>query len=285
MPRRRFEAPAHAQVDPARWAMPIFDAYRCHSERYAGNDWPTLASLDAALAAPLHPVSGVPLHFIEQTPALLEDGLHYEQRIFTRGQIATRSENWHDLFNALVWIEHRALKAALNARQVSDLARVGITQRTPGQCALTQFDEAGAIVLLRDPSLLALWDAHDWHGLFWRERTAWSDGRLQLLVFGHALLEHALNPQPLLVGKCLVLNSAGIVDTTTAAARIAQAVTAGQVLRDPQELRPLPLAGLPGWHPDAGRENFYFEAPCFRPARPGRQYPEPVRWKTECSIP
>ena len=42
--------------------------------------------------------------FVAQTPALLADGLHYEQRIAERGEIATREGNWHDLLNALIWL-------------------------------------------------------------------------------------------------------------------------------------------------------------------------------------
>ena len=59
-------------------------------------------------------------------------------------------------------------------RQVAEIDRVGSKQRSRAQCALTHFDEGGVIVLLRDPALLPLWNAHDWHGLFWRERMAWT---------------------------------------------------------------------------------------------------------------
>ena len=44
-------------------------------------------------------------------------------------------------------------------------------------------------------------------------------------------------------------------------------------LCDPLELRPLPLAGVPDWHPGNRREAFFGEAACFRPVRAGRCYP------------
>jgi hypothetical protein len=217
---------------------------------------------------------------------LLADGLHYERRIAERAEIATREGNWHDLLNALIWRRYPALKSALNARQVAEIAVAGPKRRTRAQCALTHFDEAGIVVLLRDPELLALWDAHDWHGLFWREREAWSDGRIAAHVFGHALLEHALKPGQLLVGKALVVmvRQSGKVESDPTAAvdnpfdALAAAIGRGELLNDPQELRPLPLSGIPDWHPDNAVERFYRDAPCFCPLRNGRRYPAPFMW-------
>jgi hypothetical protein len=219
---------------------------------------------------------------------LLADGLHYEQRIAERAEIATRERNWHDLLNALIWLRFPQLKAALNSRQVEQIAIAGPKSRTRAQCALTLFDEAGVVVTLSDPALLALWDAHDWHGLFWRERHAWSDGRIDVTVFGHALLEHALKPRQLLVGKALVvlLMPTGDVENIAAPpgearseatiAALAQAIVRGALLTDPQELRPLPLSGVPCWHADNTSEAFYLSAPCFCPLREGRRYPSPL---------
>jgi hypothetical protein len=232
------------------------------------------------LGAPPHPHSQQPLRFVAQDDALLADGLHYEQRILERGAIATRTENWHDLFNAMVWCAWPGLKAALNLRQARDVARVGRSERTRAQCALTHFDEAGAIVVLRDPALLACWDAHDWLGLFWRQRQAWRDGRAHVIVIGHALLEHALVPEPVHTAKCLVLldaRSDPAAGPELAVDRIGDAVRAGEAMNDPQELRPLPLSGIPGWHPDTCDPAFYATADCFRPLRAGRRYPAAVR--------
>jgi hypothetical protein len=278
--KQRFIAPARSQVDLRRFEAPIFDDFRRHASWWNDAAPPSFEAMNAALDAAIHPHSGAALRFVEQTPALLDDGLHYEQRIYERGEIATRADNWHDLFNALIWIEHGAIKAALNARQVADIARLGKTERSRAQCALTQFDEAGAVVLLRDPALLQRWDAHDWHGLFWQERAAWNDGRAKAIVFGHALLEHALQPHPVHTAKGIAVQieangKAGGATTASICAQVAAAIATGKLLNDPQDSRPLPLSGLPGWHPDALRESFFLEAPCFRPLREGRRYPSP----------
>ncbi|MBU6246857.1 MAG: DUF3025 domain-containing protein [Xanthomonadaceae bacterium] len=249
--------------------MPPLIAWSEYAGLLQGADWPDIDALNARRCHDAIP------HFAAQDRVLLDDDLHYEQRIAERGIIATRERNWHDLFNALVWLRYPALKQALNRRQVEEIARMGPRERSRPQCAMTHFDEAGVIVRVADPSLLARWDAHDWHGLFWRERAAWQDGRIDVAVFGHALLEHALTPGKLLVGKALVV----VADAATAwepiVAGLAQRVTSGALLRDPLELRPLPLSGIPGWHPDNGDEAFHRQAPCYQPRRPGRAYPPP----------
>ena len=94
---------------------------------------------------------------------------------------------------------------------------------------------------------------------------------------GHALLEHALEPERLLCGKALVAvaeRPAAMLDAVLV--QIADAIACGELLRDPQELRPAPLMGLPGWHRRADEPAFLREAECFQPLRAGRVYPPPV---------
>jgi hypothetical protein len=263
----RFTAPARQNIDPTIFAQPPLSQWHEFSDLLRG-PWPDIAALNS------HVHDAHAARFVSQTPELLADGLHYEQRIAARGQIATREHNWHDLLNALVWLRFPQLKRALNARQVAEIGRVGSKQRSRAQCALTHFDEGGVIVLLRDPALLPLWNAHDWHGLFWRERIAWIDGRIEAVVFGHALLEHALCPAQLLVGKALVVMAqSGNVES--AIRHVTDSIDVADELNDPQELRPLPLSGIPGWHSGNIGESFYRDAPCFRPLPAGRGYP---RW-------
>jgi hypothetical protein len=265
--RQRYVAPTREAVDPAVFAAPPLSDWAEFDDLLCGPDWPAVDALNARRHDAVMP------RFAAQDPALLADGLHYEQRIAERGLVATRERNWHDLFNALVWLRHPALKAALNRRQVQEIARMGPRQRSRAQCAMTHFDEAGVIVRVADPALLALWDAHDWHDLFWRERAAWIDGRIAVTVFGHALLEHALTPGKLLVGKALVFEAGPGVPMLRLAQAAAAAIDAGRVLGDPLELRPLPLSGIAGWHPDNGEEAFHRTAPCYQPRRAGRSYP------------
>jgi hypothetical protein len=266
----RYVAPSREAVDTQVFTRMPLVAWREFSDWLEAREWPAIDALNARWP------HDVPIRFAAQTRELLADGLHYERRIAERGVVATRERNWHDLFNALAWLRYPDLKRALNARQVAEIACMGPKRRSRAQYALTHFDEAGVVVGLRDPDLLALWDAHDWHGLFWSERAAWRDGRVEVAVFGHALLEHALSPGRLLVGKALVVALAQSEPIDTAVVACAKGIRDGHLLRDPLELRPLPLSGIPGWHPDGEIEVFHQAAPCYQPLRAGRSYPAPL---------
>lgn len=265
MTRRRFVAPAREAVSPAVFDHPAFAPYAVHLDLLRGAAWPSLGALNELLAGALHPRTGAPLAFVPQTQALLSDGLHYEQRIHDRGEIATRERNWHDLLNALAWIVFGSIKAAMNVRQVEDLAAAGPARRTRSQYALTQFDEAGAIVSMRDASLLAAWDRHDWTQLFEHGRAAWLGRETRVVVVGHALLEHLLAGRDDLVAKALVVTG----PAPSSLARVAAAIASGAALDDPQSSRPLPLCGIPGWHPGNDAPGFQAAQACFSPARSG----------------
>jgi len=264
--RRRFVAPLRAEVAAATFDHPLFAQIADFRDLLTGFEWPSVSQLDQRLA-----LDGKRL--VEQTEALLADGLHYETRI-ALGAVATRADNWHDLFNALVWARYPALKRALNAQQCRHMEGQGGHQRNRAQAALTQFDESGVVVRVTDPALLQAWDVHDWHTLFVTLADAWRDGKIAIAaVFGHALMEQALLPERLLVGKCLVVQGD---EDDQAVAVVAKAVEDGRVLCDPLELRPLPLMGVPGWwaRQDAG---FYADAEYFRSLREGREYPGALR--------
>ena len=263
----RYVAPARGTVDPQVFDRPPLATWQDHADLLQGPHWPTIEALNA-----LWPTTAS-FRFVAQDPDLLADGLHYEQRIAEHGRIATREGNWHDLLNALAWLRYPALKQALNLRQMAEIAHMGPKQRSRAQYAMTHFDEGGVIVVLRDPALLRLWDAHDWHGLFWQSRQAWLDGSIRCELFGHALLELALNPDKLLVGKAVVFLSTGDVDIQRAGAHCAGLIATGMLLHDPLELRPLPLSGIPGWHPANADEAFHRTTVCYQPKRAGRRYP------------
>ena len=259
---RRFVPPLRGQVDPACFDHPLLAPFARWGDLIRATVWPDMATLNAAA-----PVAGKV--FVAQDAALLADGLHYEQRI-AAGRIATRPENWHDFFNALVWSRYPAIKQALNARQCAAIAQVGTRQRNAAQQALTQFDESGLVVRVRDATLLAAWDAHDWRALFVDQAAAWRRGDIAVAAsFGHALLEQCLLPGRRVVGKALVVVGE---DDATAIAQVAGAINDGQVLQQASELRPLPLAGIPGWHASQDAA-FYAAADYFRPLREGRTYP------------
>lgn len=283
-PLMRFKPPARAEVDAAVFDRPAFAGLAPFRDLLIGSDWPDLQVLQARLQPLWHRQTGAPLAFVA-AESLGDDGLHYEQRIAQHGAIATRRHNWHDLLNALVWKRYPAIKSVLNVCQADGIAQVGRRQRTRAQQALTHFDEAGVVAIVRDRGLLTLWDDHDWTGLFLHQREAWRDGRITLHVPGHALLEHALCPHLLLTAKALVfLDDDDDRGSAAVDAGVAAAIAAQACLHDPQELRPLPLSGIPGWHNALQDAAFYRDAPCFRPLRAGRRYPPAMTWSAATCV-
>ena len=271
----RYCAPDRECLDALIWQHPVF-TYLNHRHLALCRilEWPEVDSLNGLWQAPLNS-NGQNYRFVAQE--VLADSLHYEQRIFEFGDIPTRSRNWHDLFNAFIWMTFPNIKAALNTRQVHDINAVGAKQRTRAQCAMTHFDEAGAIIRLSDAGMLESWSQHDWPSLFDAWQDAVAAGKLQLWLFGHTQYEHALNPDIALVAKALVIQSDQPYSDAMMDEFIAQAIIDKHCMNDPQELRPIPLSGIPGWHELSGQADFYQRVPCFRPKRVGKIYPEPLR--------
>jgi len=131
------------------------------------------------------------VRFVPQEPAarrrrgqeLVVDDL-YEVRIAARREVPTRPGNLHDLCNALAWAAFPASKwaltclvAAAQRSRVPSGARRLPGSRTPAHDRLALIDEGGVLV-----AGAADGDAPE----------ALASGRARALVFGHALVEHAL---------------------------------------------------------------------------------------------
>ena len=71
-----------------------------------------------ALAAqhPRQVASGQRIRFVPPQ----DDGKAYECRIWERGEVETRPDNWHDFFNSLVWLSFPHTKNAISAAHVVD---------------------------------------------------------------------------------------------------------------------------------------------------------------------
>ncbi|KAK4045526.1 hypothetical protein OUZ56_033150 [Daphnia magna] len=189
---------------------------------------PALPRLDAVLRAEVPALS---VRFVPQAPKprrrsnapiRLED--LYDGAIVTRNEVPTRSENVHDLFNALAWALFPKAKRAIHTRQAAEqAARVadgparlpGV--RTRAQDRLAMLDEGGALeVALEERSGAAL------------DALMVADGAYPIL-FGHAICEHlALGGAPL---RCfalpLAVRGGGISAVDDALAASVDGVAAG----------------------------------------------------------
>lgn len=261
-PKRVFVSPARENVKKSIFKHPVFRDVIESLSWAESEQWPPVESLNSREEKLIHAYTGMDLVFEKQTAELVLDGMHYEQRIYQCGQIATRENNWHDLFNAMMWLKYPRIKSALNARQWRDVGLHGLKTRTPGQCAMTLFDEAGALVAM-PADMLECWKRHDWHGLFIEHADAWRSGRARVAVFGHALLDHALVTETLLVAKCIVLDEQ--TDFSSGFDTLADDIHSGKCLLANSELRTLPLCGIPGWHSAVDSAGFITTAACFSP--------------------
>jgi len=232
------------------------------------DDPPSLAQLQAWLdAARPRPASGggVPLLFV---PAASSE-LSYEQRVHARGEVPTRTANWHDAFNALVWLRFPKTKAALNARHLRELRGDGV--RGAVRDAATLFDESGVIVACADAALADALREHRWREAFVQRRQALLR-RTRFVVFGHALYDQMRAPFHGLCGKALyvTMSDEAIGDPAFLGnldARFATSLDDPGFLATPAALHPMPLLGIPGVTPDSEDPAYYDDVSQFRPAR------------------
>ncbi len=257
----------------------MFEPLRAAARGLRGPYWPGCDDLNriiAARSAPIVTAGGRPLRLVEQQlrQATFED--EYEPRIYLRGEAQFRSCNWHDLFNALVWLAFPAAKAALNQRHYRELERQrasGAPNRGPAQDALTLFDEGGVIVAASDSGLAARLTGCQWKELFWLLRSEAAQC-MRFYLFGHALYEKALAPFAGVTGRSVMF---AVTDAFFALpiaqqlgdldARLAARIGDPAQFSATRELAPVPILGVPGWCADNQDERYYDNLDYFRPAR------------------
>lgn len=245
--------------------QPCWDGYRELLARLDGASFPDAASLDALLPPGTVSGGGAPLRFIaaEALP-----GVSYERHIYETGQVPTREDNWHDLFNALAWCRWPRLKAAMNAAHYRWLGERG-SERGPRRDALTLLDESGALVLARNRNVLQALARRDWQPAFQLLRCAWQ-GDVRVLLCGHALLEKSLAPYKSMTAHALLLELDTVPLQDEALLRqvdaaLAERLSADVLMGAPSDLAPLPLAGIPGWWQETAQDaDFYADRAVFR---------------------
>ncbi|MDX1380811.1 MAG: DUF3025 domain-containing protein [Xanthomonadales bacterium] len=237
--------------------------------RGLGDGHPSIAQLNALLPAGVVSGGGAAIRFraSEKIP-----GVEYERHVFETGEVSTRANEWHDVFNALAWCRWPRLKAALNAAHYRSLDEARGGRRGARRDALTLLDESGALVVSGDRGLLEALAARDWQRAFVARREAWAGSRC--LLCGHALLQKLRAPYRAITAHALLLQvdrrAAGEWGESflqTLDAWLAAALAAGGICGTPADLSPLPLAGIPGWWASGPQDAaFYANAAVFRSA-------------------
>ena len=261
-------------------AGPLFESLRPLLVRldWSNGVWPDHADYEGllkSLSVPPSTASGARIQVVAQSTAAEQWQAGYEPRIYLTGELQTREENWHDLFNLLVWASFPRAKAALNRRhfemqQARAVAGVGKQPRNPTQDVLTQFDETGVVIACARPELAELLRQFQWKELFWRRRGELASG-MACYLFGHGLMEKALQPYRGMTGKGIVVPVDQAFFALPLADRIARldAALADQITRleKPADLAPVPLLGFPGFTPENEVESYYDDREYFRPGR------------------
>lgn len=216
---------------------------------------------------PRHVASGQRIRFVPPQA----DGTAYECRIWERGEVETRHDNWHDFFNALVWLNFPQTKKAISAAHVRAMQAPG-ELRGGVRDALTHFDECGIGVLSTRPELLDLLRGFRWKELFVDRR---EDVKrcMRFVIFGHATYEQLLKPFRGLTAKAILCDipeawlalDAKALNATVDGIFSAK-LKSGQYAR-PRDFQPLPLLGIPGVTPDSEDPAYYDDTWQFRPGR------------------
>jgi hypothetical protein len=232
-----------------------------------------------AIAKQIKVASGLPLQFVAATKT---SAVEFEQTIYRTGRVASRlpangvggdtsNECLHDWFHAQVWLRFSRSKARLNAMHIEAQSSQSsqIRQRSAQRDRLTLFDENGIVIALGQahfdsPCVSAVQNAiatHQWHALFIDWRTHWHRS-LVPICFGHGLLQKLQNPFKAITAKAVVVSVTDPHDLDSIDQALSQQLDS--LLQN--KLPPLPVMGIPGWHPVNAAATFYTDTNVFRSA-------------------
>jgi hypothetical protein len=268
-------------------SRPFWGDYRARLRELDDGEFPLAGKLNKLLPAKLRSHGGKLIRFV---PAGDLPALQYEHHIYTHGEVSTRENSWHDLFNALVWSRFPRLKVAMNARHYSESKADHGPSRGKQRDALTLLDESGAIVVSSDKKLLKALARHQWSSVFLADafQPDAMAGRPKIEVFlcGHALLEKFLQPYKAITAQVLLLQVDGeqtnrpretFIESLDDA--LSRALMDSRILRSTSSLSPLPLMGIPGWWPGGVQdESFYADQKVFRPLHSKEQKAPILDW-------
>jgi hypothetical protein len=269
--------------DPAALAAsPWFTAVHDLLARLPDDRTPTLDDLNAlARERSVCTGSGAPLAFVPASPSGAGLAAPYEVRVFRTGEVPTRTDGWHDLFNALAWLAFPRTKAVLNRIHHDELVRrPWARERGTARDVLTLFDEGGVIVACAAPALARCLEAFRWKELFWTRRREATQA-MRFFIFGHAILEKSLAPYKGVTAKVLLIDVGpeslalpapalvGLLD-----AQAADHFARPGSLASTRTLHPLPILGIPGWTPENEDPSYYDDENVFRPGYTDRRIPK-----------
>jgi len=210
-------------------------------------DWPDISFYVNVFKQHNHKITPV-----VQSTSICSFEEQYEPRVYLKRELQTRTQNWHDFFNAIIWLKFPETKKALNElHYIQAKLRKKGSNRSTLENRITQFDECGAIIITNDKKLLDLIKNHQWNELFVKNRKAF-DENLKCIIFGHAIFEKALNPYIGMTCHCILVESDKLMedikndDFSRIDLKMAD-LWKNKISRSPRKFNALPVLGIPGY--------------------------------------
>lgn len=212
-------------------------------------DWPSIALYKDVFKKHNSQITPV-----NQSTDIMHFEDQYEPRVYLKSELQTRTQNWHDFFNAIIWLKFPETKNILNTLHYQQAKnRKKGSNRSTLENRITQFDECGAVIISNDRYLLDLIKNHQWHELFIENKAAFNVN-LKCVIFGHAIFEKSLNPYIGMTCHCLLIHNAEFLDDLkndefTNIDKWVASLWENKISRSPEKLTALPILGVPGyWH-------------------------------------
>jgi len=227
--------------------------------------WPEIADYKRIFKQ--HLISVTPVHQSEKITRF-ED--QYEPRVYLKKELQTRTHNWHDFFNAVIWLRFTETKKILNQLHYFKVCgRDKGSNRTKLENKITQFDECGAVLISKNTHLLDLVKNHHWDKLF-INNAQYFESDFRCIIFGHAIYEKALKPYIGLTCHCLMIADEQMLenvknDNYSILDSYLSELWQQQAKQESIKFQPFPLLGIPGYWPEQKTE-FYQNEHYFRSA-------------------
>lgn len=184
----------------------------------------------------------------------------YEPRVYLKNELQTRTHNWHDFFNAIIWLKFTKTKTALNSLHYKQaITKENGSNRSLLENRITQFDECGAVIISDNEEMLELIRNHQWQKLFIDHQDQFN-GHLKCIIFGHAIFEKALNPYVGMTCHCILLHNNDILSEVKHGSfaqldSYLSKLWLDVIATSPEKFHAFPVLGIPGYW---GKQDFIF---------------------------
>ena len=193
----------------------------------------------------------------------------YEPRVYLKKELQTRTENWHDFFNAMIWMRFPNTKKTLNSLHFNTASNREIgSNRSTLENRITQFDECGAVIITSNKTLLELIRKHQWKELFIKHKDSF-ESEIKCVVFGHAIFEKALTPYIGMTCHCLLIEDSRLLQEVQEANYTSLDLYLAElwehtISTNIGRFNAFPVLGIPGYWSDQS-DSFYKNEQYFRP--------------------